>query len=334
MGAKSPMLTVLLPCRDAAAYLPLCIASLSRQSFSDFEVVAVDDGSTDETAELLAQWRRRDRRVRIIEQGPLGLVAALNHGLAAARGEVLARMDADDIAHPRRLEMQLALLRGGADIASCLVRCFPRSQVRLGMRRYERWLNSLVTHEQIARDLFVESPLAHPTAMLLARTQRDLGGYRDQGWPEDYDLWMRAYAAGLRFAKVPRCLYWWRERADRLSRVHGAYSPAAFRRCKVHHLKALHLCEESVVTIWGAGKEGKALARHLRRENIAIAAFVDVDPRKIGMTVLGAPVAGVGGLTRDHYLLVAVGAHGARDEIRAYLDGVGWHEPWDYRTMV
>jgi chromate transport protein ChrA len=203
------------------------------------------------------------------------------------------------------------------------------------MRRYERWLNSLVTHEQIARDLFVESPLAHPTAMLLARTLRSLGGYRDQGWPEDYDLWMRAYAAGLRFAKVPRCLYWWRERADRLSRVHGAYSPAAFRRCKVHHLKALHLCEESVVTIWGAGKEGKALARHLRRENIAIAAFVDVDPRKIGMTVLGAPVAGVGGLTRDHYLLAFGGGfasvplmlHAVVDVkrwlgTRAFMDGI------------
>lgn len=335
MSSSSPAVSVILPCRDAAAHLPACIRSLSRQVFADFEVVVVDDGSTDETPEMLAEWRRRDARVRVIEQAPLGLVAALNRALGEAQGAVIARMDADDISHPRRLGLQLELLRSGAaEVVSCLVRCFPRSQVRLGMRRYEGWLNSLLTHEQMERDLFVESPLAHPTVMLGAGVLRDLGGYRDMGWPEDYDLWLRAYAAGLRFAKVPRYLYCWRERADRLSRTHGAYSPAAFRACKVHHLKALHLRGANTVNLWGAGKEGKALARHLRRAGVEVAAFIDIDPRKIGRVLLGAPVLSVEGLERGRYLLVAVGAHGAREEIRAYLTATGWREPEDYRTLA
>jgi hypothetical protein len=316
-------------------YLPACIASLVRQRFRDFEVVAVDDGSTDATAEILRAWRAQDARVRVVEQPPLGLVATLNRGLAESRAAIIARMDADDIAHPHRFEMQLALLESGAaDVASCLVRCFPRAQMRLGMMRYERWLNSLVTHDEIVRDLFVESPLAHPSIMMPAAALRRLGGYRDRGWPEDYDLWLRCYAAGLRFAKVPRCRYWWRERSDRLSRVHSAYSPAAFRACKVHHLKAIHLRERGRATVWGAGKEGKALARHLRRSGIAVGAFIDVDPRKIGSVVLGAPVVSVERLAREHYLLVAVGAAGAREEIRAYLAAAGWREPEHYRTMA
>jgi len=335
MSVVSPALSILLPCRDAAAYLPACIASLQRQTLYDFEVVAVDDGSTDATDRILRDWQRRDGRVRVVTQPPLGLVAALNRALAEASAPVIARMDADDIAHPRRLEMQMALLETGAvEVVSCLVRCFPRAQLRLGMRRYEHWLNCLVSHEGMVRDLFVESPLAHPSAMTRADSLRALGGYRDMGWPEDYDLWMRAYAAGLRFGKVRRHLYWWRERADRLSRTHGAYSPGAFRRCKVHYLKAIHLRGRDRVAVWGAGKEGKALARHLRREGVEVARFIDVDPNKIGQRVLGVPVAGVNALTRDHYLLAAVGAHGARDEIRAYLTAAGWGEPQDYRTMA
>jgi glycosyltransferase involved in cell wall biosynthesis len=327
--------SILLPCRDAAAYLPACIASIERQTLYDLEVIVVDDGSTDATSGILRDWRQGDARVRVIAQPPLGLVPALNRGLAQAQAPVVARMDADDIAHPRRLETQMALLRSGsADVVSCLVRCFPRAQLRLGMRRYERWLNSLVTHEDMVRDLFVESPLAHPSVMMRAEVLRGLGGYRDLGWPEDYDLWMRVYAAGLRFAKVRRHLYWWRERADRLSRTHGVYSPAAFRRCKVHYLKAIHLRGRDRAAVWGAGKEGKALARHLRREGVEVARFVDVDPNKIGQTILGAPVVGVDALTRGHYLLVAVGAHGAREEIRTSLAIAGWREPQDYRTMA
>lgn len=335
MSSTAPQISVILPCRDAAAYLPACAASLARQTCSNFEVITIDDGSKDYTPKILSRWQAEDPRVRVITQPPLGLVAALNRGLQEARGQIIARMDADDVSHPRRLEMQAALLsHAGVDVVSCMVRCFPRAGMRLGMLRYEQWLNSLMTHEEISRDLFVESPLAHPSAMMRADALRALGGYRDCGWPEDYDLWMRASGESLRFAKVPRHLYWWRERADRLSRTNAVYSPAAFRRCKVHYLKAMHLGDATRVNMWGAGKEGKALARHLRRVGIEVAAFVDVDPHKIGNVVLGAPVVGVEHLTREHYLLVAVGAHGARAEIRAHLAAAGWREPQDYRTMA
>lgn len=329
-------LSVLLPCRDAGATLPAALASVSGQTFRDFEVIAVDDGSGDATPGLLRQWSEADPRVRVITQPPQGLVAALNRATAEARAPLLARMDADDIAHPRRFERQVALLDQHPEVgvAGCLVRCFPRAAMRRGMRRYEQWVNSVVSHEEIERDLFVESPLPHPCVVMRADAVRGAGGYQDCGWPEDYDLWLRLFARGVRFVKVPEVLHFWRDRPERLSRTHPAYASAQFRRCKVHYLRETHLRDRDAVAIWGAGKEGKALARHLRRAGVRIARFIDVDPNKIGQVVLQAPVVGVEGLRCGEYLLVAVGAAGAREEIRAALNARDFSEPEDFRTLA
>jgi len=200
-----PRLAVVLPCWNAAPYLDRALASLAAQTFTDFDVIAVDDGSTDETPRLLEAWARQDARLRWLRRAHEGLVAALNAGLEQIRAPLVARMDGDDMAHPRRFAWQVALLDSRPDVtvAGGLVRCFPRARVAAGMRRYERWLNSVRSHEEIVRDLFVESPLAHPGVMMRSQAVAQAGGYRAVGWPEDYDLWFRLHQAGARFEKVP-----------------------------------------------------------------------------------------------------------------------------------
>jgi glycosyltransferase involved in cell wall biosynthesis len=333
---SSPRVSVILPCWNASRHLARALASLAGQTFSDFEIVAVDDGSTDETPRLLAEWAEREGRIRVVRQEHGGLVAAPNAGLAAARGELIARMDADDIAHPRRLEWQVGLMDGRPEVAVAggMVRIFPRAGMRSGMRRYEEWLNSTGRHEEMARDLFVENPLAHPSVMMRAAAVREAGGYRETGWAEDYDLTLRLYGCGARFEKVPRVVLWWRDREDRATRTQSEYSSAAFRQCKVEHVKQLHLGGRTRVAIWGAGKEGRALGKHVRRAGLEIMRFIDIAPTKIGRRLLGAEVEGPDGLREEEYLLVAVGARGARELIRGELAGRGWREPEDYRTMV
>jgi hypothetical protein len=201
------------------------------------------------------------------------------------------------------------------------------------MRRYESWLNGLRDHDAMRRDLFVESPLPHPAVMFRAELVHRVGGYRESAWPEDYDLWMRLFAAGARFAKVPRVLLLWREGGRRLSRVDPRYSPGAFRACKVHYLQEMHLRGRDRVAVWGAGKEGKSLVRHLKRQGLRVTRFIDIDPGKIGRRILGAPVVAPDDLTRDDYLVIAVGAQGARGLIRGWLADRGWREPEDYRTL-
>ena len=332
-----PRISVLMPCRDASACLPDAIASLDTQSFTDFEVLAVDDGSTDGTGDLLAEWADRDHRVRVLTQGPRGIVTSLRAAAEAARGEIIARMDADDVAHPRRLERQLGLMDGpdGVDACGCGVRYFPSSQVQDGAARYEQWINSLVSHDDIVRDIFVECPIPHPTLMVRRGVLEAAGGYQDNGWPEDYDLVFRLWLNGARFGKVPAVLLQWREHAGRASRTDPRYGADAFRRARVHYLRR-SILRGRAVTVWGAGPVGKSFARTLGHAGVTVAAFIDVDAAKVGNTVHDVPVVAPDSLAdlRHTFIVCAVGNACARDEIRQFLGQHGWQDGTDYVAVA
>lgn len=337
-AGSAPPISVLLPVRDGAAFLPDCIASLESQTDGDFEVIAVDDGSRDRTLDLLAGWASADPRVRVLAQHASGLVPALERARAHARGRWLARMDADDVALPGRFAAQRALMEWDPGIAACGagVRYFPRDELRGGALRYERWLAGLTTPEAITRDLFVECPFPHPTFFLRADRVAAVGGYRDAGWPEDYDLLLRLWRSGGRLGVVPEILLHWREGRGRLSRTHSAYSAEAFRRCKAHHLARSHAVGRGGVVVWGAGPVGKAFADALEAEGVRLLAFVDLDPRKIGQRTRGVPVLPPEGIQahRGALCVAAVGQPGARDDIRATLAGLGWREGPDFVAVA
>ncbi len=338
-----PRVAVVIPCRDAAATLPAAIASMQAQTLRDFEVLAIDDGSADATFATLRAWARDDGRVRILRTEPRGIVPALASGLAEARGELVARMDADDVAAPVRLARQVALMDADPGLAACGtgVRYFPRSAVRDGARRYEAWVNGLLTHDDIGRNIFVECPIPHPTLMIRRHVLTAVGGYRDLGWPEDYDLVLRLWTAGHRMAKLPGVLHEWRERTDRASRTDARYSEAAFRRIKVHFLRRTLLAAGRPAVVWGAGPVGKAFARDLASAGTRTVAFVDLDPRKIGQEIHGAPVITPGEVRRHAgpateraLVLAAVGQEGARSEIRRACMESGLVEMADFVAVA
>jgi glycosyltransferase involved in cell wall biosynthesis len=334
---RAPRVSVLLPCRDAAAFLDEAVASLLAQTYTDFEILAVDDGSTDATPARLHACSAADARVRVLRGPGSGIAAALRTALSAARGELVARMDADDIAEPTRFEQQVALLDAMPHVAACgtHVRYFPRTIVREGARRYEAWLNRLASPDDLARDIFIECPIAHPTLMVRKETLQRAGGWRDTGWPEDYDLVLRLHAARHALANVPQVLHHWRERPDRLSRTDPRYSIAAFQRCRAHHLAASTLDRRRALII-GAGPVGKSLARALSSEGATIAAFIDLDPRKIGQHIHGVPVLPreALGRFRGAYALAAVGNPRGRAAIRDWLSASGWNEIEQFRAVA
>jgi cellulose synthase/poly-beta-1,6-N-acetylglucosamine synthase-like glycosyltransferase len=312
------------------------LESLANQTLSTFEIIAVDDGSTDATPRLLAEWAQRDGRIRVVFVEPRGIVHALNVAARHANGSLYARMDADDIAEPTRLERQAAYLAEHPDIAACgsRIRYFPCNQVRNGARRYERWINTVLSSDDIERDLFVECPIPHPTLVVRREVFERIEGYREVAWPEDYDFILRVWQAGCRLGKVPEVLLSWRERPDRLSRTHPRYADGAFRNCKIHFLES-RIAGRPVV-ICGAGPVGKAFALGLQERGYSVAAFVDLDPRKIGQTIHGAPVIAPSdvGLHAGAYFLAAVGSSEARSEIRDYLAGAGFEEPKDFCAVA
>jgi glycosyltransferase involved in cell wall biosynthesis len=305
--------------RDEAAFLAEALGSLSAQTLEDFEVVVVDDGSQDQSAEIADAHAAEDDRFRVLRQPRAGLVAALERARAEARGELLARMDGDDVALPRRLELRVAAMQAeGLDACGGRIEYFPRATE--GARRYACWINSLTTTEAAARDVFVECPLPHPTLAVRRDALEQTGGYRDCGWPEDYDLVLRLWARRARFRNVAETVLRWREHPRRLSRIEPRYSLDAFVRCKVHHLRQTLLRGRRGVIVWGAGPVGKSFGRAFGDE---LRGFVEVDPRKLGWTIYGVPVISADDAPHfeDALWLGAVAGEEPRTRIREVVAG-------------
>jgi glycosyltransferase involved in cell wall biosynthesis len=283
----SPSVAVLLPVRNARSTVDGALRSLWRQTWADFEVVAVDDGSTDGSLDILRRHARHDRRLQVLAGTERGLVPGLEQARGATAAPRLARMDADDLCHPERLARQVRYLDAHPDVGAVgsRVRIFPRDCLGPGWRRYEVWLNRLLTPEDHARELFVESPLAHPSVMMRADAVAAVGGYRDRGWAEDYDLWHRLLSAGWKLAKVDAVLLAWRHAPTRLSRNHPNYHLSAFLRARAHYLARHPAFRGGSVAVWGAGKTGRRLAWHLTEEGLRVSRFYEVDPSKIGRCV-------------------------------------------------
>lgn len=330
---RPPRVSILMPVRNEARYLPAALDTLFRQTLTEWELVVVDDGSTDTTPAILAAAALRDPRIRPLRCEGRGLVAALNEGLAACRAPLIARMDGDDISHPRRLEAQAHLLDMDQDtgLAACAFRHFPRPALKQGMLAYEAWQNGLHDHAAIMRDLFVESPFVHPSVMMRREILTGLGGYRDCGWPEDYDLWLRMATRGVRFTRLAQTLFFWRDHPERATRTMDEYAAASFRACKLHHLVSGFLAGQGSVIMAGAGLEGRAWQRLLAAEGIGVSCWLDVDPRKIGRHLHGAPVIHPRDLRPGgEKMLVAIGVRGAREEFRRLAHPMGLREGLDF----
>lgn len=196
--------SVLLPVRDGERYLREALDSLLQES-GDFEVMVVDDGSTDATPEILRSYA--DERLRVVGQGREGLVAALNRGLRETQGATVVRMDADDVSLPSRLERQQSVLE--ADERIGLVGCGVETMDGEG-RATGSWLLP-EDDAGLRRRLLLRNPFAHGSVAIRRAALDAAGGYAtDFGANEDYDLWRRI-AREWRLAAVPEVLYRYRE---------------------------------------------------------------------------------------------------------------------------
>jgi len=330
---SAPEISILLPAYQAEATLEACLLSVTRQSEPRWECIVVDDGSTDGTPAVAERFAARDGRFHVVATPHRGLVAALTAGLERCRGQVVARMDADDVMHRERLGAQLRALDAEPSLAAvgCHVRLFPRARLTDGLRAYERWLDGIDSPRRVRAEAFVECPVAHPTLMVRAEVLRRTG-YRAVGWPEDYDLVLRLLGQGHEIGVVPRRLLAWRDGPRRLWRAGAAYRLGRFTACKAAFLAAQFLAETDRYVLWGYGPTGRSLRRALLAHGKRPSHVVEVHPGRVGNTIHGAPVISVEEL-RAHPrrpLVAAVAGERPRREIRNMLAALGLHETRDF----
>lgn len=325
------LVSVIFPVGPGSRGAMEALKDMKNQTWQDLEVIAVLNGCPEEIREGFKN--EADVRLRVIDLGEHPqLIGALNTAVQEARGEWLARMDTDDRCHPERIEKTVELLlRNECEVANCGIELI--DAMGAGMRRYVDWVNQLTDPDQLSRERFLESPVVQPTVMMSRETLLGAGGYLDDGFAEDYSLWLRLLAQGKRFGKVGESLYYWRDHEDRLTRNDDRFSHKKMLALKAHALSELPKVRERGVIFCGAGPIAKVLARELLAREITVHGFFEVDPRRVGSVCQGKPIVDhreFGRQWREAVQLAAVGTPGSREMIRAAAREKGFREGCDF----
>ena len=332
-ATSTPRVSILLPAYDAERTLPATLRSILRQTEPNWECVIVDDGSSDATLACARTFAERDARFTVVSKPHRGLVAALNTGIEHCRAAIVARMDADDLMHRHRLVAQLHLLDVEPQLVAvgCHVRLFPRAPLRDGLRAYERWLNSIDSARCVRQEAYVECPIVHPTLMIRRNVLAELG-YRDRGWPEDYDLVLRLLTRGDDIGVVPQRLLCWRNSLHRLTWRGEQYGLERLVACKAAFLASHFLAGTDRYILWGFGDTGRALRRALLQHGKQPSHVVEVHPGRLGNLFHGAPAIGYEQLPQlpRRPLVVSVAGEGPRQQIRAALAAMGFRDTQDF----
>jgi glycosyltransferase involved in cell wall biosynthesis len=329
-----PRISIVMPFRNAAATLPEALASVRAQQFTAWELLAVDDHSTDGSAMIARREAALDSRIAVVSnECSRGVVGASNTAAKWATADWLARMDADDVSLQNRLNRQyeMTVCHPDWDVIGCAVEIL--TPLGEGMIRHVDWVNSLKEPGEIANARFIENPLVHPSALMRRSAVEAAGGYREVPWAEDHDLFLRMLERGSVFGKVPETLLRWRDSPGRLTRSDPRYGDACRHRMRAHFLARMAAVKERGVVIAGAGPIGKTLAVELRARGVAVRGFFEVHPRRIGETIHGAEVAGLdrfGSRWREAVLLSAVGVPGGRAQVAGLAEEAGYVEGEDF----
>ncbi len=317
------IISILLPVFNTAAYLRECLDSILAQTEQAWELLAVDDFSTDESCSILNEYAVTDNRIKIFQNNIKGIAPALKLAYEQSSGVLISRMDSDDIMLPGKLEcLKKTLLQHGKNhVATGWVEYFSKEGLGEGFKKYAVWLNGLAEGNRYWKEVYKECPVPSPCWMAWRTDLEKCGAFsQEDKYPEDYDLCFRWRDSGLAVATCEKVLHQWRDRPERASRTDKNYHDNSFLELKTDwFLKTDHDPNRPLV-IWGAGRKGKRLARLLNERNITFG-WVSNNEDKIGKEIRGIELRHFNIISQltDPQIIIAVAAPDDQKEIIEFL---------------
>jgi len=276
-------ISIIMPVKNTAHFLSETISSILNQTEKNWELIAVNDHSTDNSKDVLTSFAQNDKRIKVIDNKGNGIIDALQLGYVFSNGNFITRMDSDDIMSPNKLETQKnQLLQFGKNhIALGLVKYFSNAPLGDGYKKYETWLNKLTNKGLNFSDIYKECVIASPCWMVFREDFDKCGGFNSSIYPEDYDLTFRFYKNKLICIPSQEILHYWRDYPERTSRNDVHYADSSFINIKLNHFLTIDYNNTKKLIIWGAGKKGKKIAQQLIEKKIPFDWICD-NPKKIG----------------------------------------------------
>jgi len=290
---KSPMISVVMAVYNGKKFLAEAIESILNQTWTDFEFIIVNDGSRDNSLKIINRYAKKDSRIVVISRKNMGLVQSLNEGIAIAKGEYLARIDADDIALPTRFEKQVEFLKNHPDISilGTFIKPFGDSAVK-DLVVCENWFNPSLNPENVEATFLDRAAICHPSIMGRTELFKSMQ-YRDKYYcAEDYDLWLRSLKAGYKIWVLDEILLRYRIHKKSKTNTDAAIPEKTLN--EVMNIKLDYFVErfdeeKPNCLIWGGGSGGERLLKALQQKFKAVSVIGYVDSFKSG-TINGVPI--------------------------------------------
>ncbi len=323
------MISILMPVKNSEIFLGECIQSILQQSYEDWELIVINDHSTDNSLKILRAYEAKDRRIKVFDNNGSGIIKALRLAYGRSDGKFITRMDSDDRMNSDKLKLLMGALdnKGRGHLAIGLVKYFAKSMLGEGYLKYAQWLNHLTRSSSNFSQIYKECSIPSPCWMVFREDLDRVGAFDTDIYPEDYDLAFRFRQAALKVAPVLEEIHYWRDHASRSSRTQEYYSDNRFTTLKVKHFKDQDYDSSKMLILWGAGSKGKKIAAALLESGIPFR-WICNNPKKIGKEIYATSLEDLDVLSvqQTFQVIVAVSSPNEQAGINAIMQSNKQHQ--------
>lgn len=330
---NQPLVSILIPFKNTGPFLVDCLSSILKQTYKNWEVLAINDHSTDNGKAIVRQFSNWDGRIKLLANEGNGIIDALRSAYRNSKGTLITRMDSDDIMAPHKIERMVdsLLISDKGHLATGKVKYFSDRGISDGYARYEKWINNLTGQGSNFSEIYKECVIPSPCWMAFREDLDACGAFEPNRYPEDYDLTFRFYEHKLKCIPCNQILHYWRDYDSRTSRTSEHYAQNYFLDIKLHYFLRLDHDATRPLAVWGAGNKGKEIAKGLRKRNIDFHWLCD-NPNKIGKEIYGKHMLHYDTLRtlKNPQSIVTVANQKAQVEIRNFFSKLNQEPMVDY----